>query len=157
PARPKSSVEAQPRRELVVIHACEIVFGIDLSCPAKEEFLERLERAGAKRIKDPAEGNPRRKALRAGNRHQREVVREYSCAVGNEVMPSEGDVGIAAREHFGKIAMHDAEASGKTRHLRREERVSAGLAEEFLGGRTALDTNVAQIRQRNPGASAQGV
>jgi hypothetical protein len=61
-------------------------------------------------------------------------------------MPGEGHVRITASEHFGKIAMHDAEASWKTRYLRCKQDVGGRLAEELVCGRSALDANIARLR-----------
>jgi hypothetical protein len=62
------------------------------------------------------------------------------------VIPGEGYVRITAGNHFGKIAMHDAEASWKTRYLRCEEDVGGGLSEKLVSGRTALGTSIPRIR-----------
>ena len=41
--------------------------------------------------------------------------------------------------------MHDAEATWKTRHLRGKEGVRCGLSKQFVGGSTALRTNVPSV------------
>src|SRR5262249_52652907 len=108
---PPRSIELHDRAELVVFHAGEIVFGIERPRAAEEELLECPRRLRTRRVDDPREGDLHEKPFRARNRHQLEVAREYPRPVGNKMVLREGDVGVAARHHLGKVAVHDAETA----------------------------------------------
>src|SRR5712692_8457616 len=90
----EGSIKRQSRSIFVVVHAREIVFGIDVPCTAKEEFFERLERTGTQRINDSAESDLYRKPLRSGDGDQLEVVWESPGPIGNEVILRESHVCI---------------------------------------------------------------
>ena len=98
------------------------------------------------RINATSKGDLRKKRLGAWHGHRPEVIREYPRPVGNEVIPSESHIRITAGHHLGEIAMHDAEATGKTPHFCRDERVASGFSEQRLGGGAALGANVPCIR-----------
>src|SRR5262249_8702085 len=115
------SIERHGRPKLIVVHAREIVARVHVSCPSEEEFLEGFGGARTQRISDASECDPDGKALRACDRHQLEMVREYPRPIGNKVILRERHVRVAARHHLGKIAMHDADATGKVRRLGGEE------------------------------------
>src|SRR5260370_12549498 len=104
-------IKPEGRSKLSVIHAREIVPGINVPCSAEEELVERLHSSRAQRISDASRGDLCKKPLRARNGNKLEVVREYPCPVGNEVIPCEGYVRITAGDHLRKIAMHNAEAT----------------------------------------------
>jgi hypothetical protein len=57
------SIEPQGRSVFVVIHAREVVSGINVSRPPEEELLECHERARAQRINDAAESDLYKKPL----------------------------------------------------------------------------------------------
>jgi hypothetical protein len=124
----EKSIEAQDRSKLGLIHAREIVPGINVYCSAEEELVERFHSSGTQRVSDASQSNLCKKPFRTWNGNKLEVVWEYACPVGNEVIPREGYVRITAGHHLRKIAMHDAEATWKTRYLRRNESVSCGFS-----------------------------
>jgi hypothetical protein len=78
-----------------------------------------------------------KETLRACNRHKLEVVREYPRPIRNEVILREGYVRIAAGDHLGKIAMHNADTAWKVRHLRSEESIGSGYSDQ-LADRNAV-------------------
>src|SRR5215831_14514289 len=87
-----------------------------------------------------------KKRLGAWDGHDFEVVRKDPRPIRNEVMPGEGYVRIAAGNHLGEIAMHDAEESREARHLGGKQGVGGGLAEQCFGGLAALSANIPRIR-----------
>src|SRR5205807_3024315 len=112
------------------MHAREIEFGVDLPCPAEEEFLECPRRARTRWIDDSRQGNLHEKSFRARNRYQLEVPREYPRPVGNEVVLRERGVRVAARDHLREVAMHDAEASGEVGNLRSEQGIACRFSDQ---------------------------
>src|ERR1700716_2732250 len=115
------SIERQSCSILVVGHARQIISGVDVSCPTKEELLEGPESTGTQRINHATEGDLQKKPLRARNGYELEVVWEYPRPIGNEVILRERCVHIAASDHLGKVAVHNADATWKVRYLRRED------------------------------------
>ena len=51
----EDSIKCQARSKLIVIHAREIVSGINVPCTAEEKLLEGVESTRAQRINDPSE------------------------------------------------------------------------------------------------------
>src|SRR6516162_2373593 len=94
------------------------------------------------------------------NGHEREVVWEYPRPIGNQVILRERHVGVAARHHLGKIAMHNADATWKVRRLRGEERVGCGLSDQIVDGGAVAGASfrlARRLRQRDPPAAARDV
>src|SRR5262249_14735987 len=86
-SRPVSlSVEGHGCSILFVGHSREIVARINVSCPAKEEFIESFKSARSKWINDPSKADPHGKALRSRDWNQLKMVRERSDPVGNQVI-----------------------------------------------------------------------
>src|SRR5215470_5360425 len=90
----RSLTERQRCSILIGIHSREIVSGIYVFRPAEKELLERL------RARDGDDG---------------EVSREDARPVRDQVIPREGDIRVTAGDHLGEIAMHDPEATRKSR------------------------------------------
>src|SRR6267143_3320121 len=128
------SIERQSCSILVVGHARQIISGIDVSCPTKEELLEGPESTGTQRINHATERDLQKKPLRARNGYELEVVWEYPRPIGKEVILREGYICIPAGDHLGKIAMHDANATSKVRHLRGKKSVGRGLSDQLVDG-----------------------
>src|SRR5262249_61276563 len=115
-------------------------------------------RAGTQRINGAAEGDLYKKTLGARNGHEREVVWEYPRPIGNEVILREGHVGVAARHHLGKIAMHDADTTREVRRLCGEELVGCRLSDEIVEGGTVPGAGLRlarRPRQRDPPPAAR--
>ena len=70
------SIEPQGRSKLIVIHARQVISGIDVSCSAKEELLKGPESTGTQRIDYATKGDLYKKSLRARNGYKLEVVWE---------------------------------------------------------------------------------
>src|SRR5499427_737180 len=137
----------------MVIHAGEIISGIDVPRPRQEELLEGLQRTRTERSYYPAEGYLYKELLSARDGNELEVVREYPRPVGDEVVLREGDISIAAGDHLRKIAMHDAEAARKVGCFRGEDRVGGGRSDQRVDGRAipCPSSRFADgIRERDP-------
>src|SRR5215470_16750292 len=145
----RSLTERQRCSILIGIHSREIVSGIYVFRPAEKELLERLRRPGPQRITDSAKRDLPEKRLRARDGDDGEVSREDARPVRDQVIPREGDIRVTAGDHLGEIAMHDPEATRKSRHLCREESVGGGRPEQRVGGGSALGTNIPRIGQRD--------
>src|SRR5262249_31508733 len=115
---------------LFVGHSCEVVTGINLSCPAKEEVLERLESAWPKRISDPRQADLQRKALRSRDRDQLKMIRECSHPVGDQVVLGKSNVRVTAREGFGDIAVGYSKAPRKLFDLVRKDGIARGFSDQ---------------------------
>src|SRR5258706_6185247 len=83
------SVECKSFSILVLGHADEVMSRVDVSCPAKEEFLECFKGSGPHRINDAAEGDLHRKALRPRYGDQLEMIRERPRPIGDQMVLSE--------------------------------------------------------------------
>jgi hypothetical protein len=70
------SIERQSRFILIITHALEIVPGINVSCPAKEELVEGRESARTQRINEASEGDFYEKTPSARNRYKLKVAWE---------------------------------------------------------------------------------
>src|SRR5262249_55986548 len=110
------SVEGHGCSILFVGHSREIVAGINVSCPAKEKFIESLKSAWSKWINDPSKADPHGKALRSRDWNQLKMVRERSDQ----------------REGLGDIAMSYSEPTGKVFHLVRKDGISHRLSDQSL-------------------------
>src|SRR5882724_3014621 len=122
------SIERQSCSILLVAHARQIIAGINVSCPTEEELLKRFERTRTQRINDAAEGNLHKKPLCSRDAYQLEVIGEYPCPIGNEVILRDAYVRITTSDHFGYIAMRNSDAAWKLLYLCGEEGVSRGLS-----------------------------
>ena len=114
----------------------------------------------SQRIDDAAEGDLHKKPLGARNGYEREVVWEYPRPIGNEVILREGRVGVAARHHLGKIAMHDADATREVRRLRGEELVGRRLSDQIVDRGTVPGAGfrlARRLRQRDPPTAARDI
>src|SRR5262245_33073015 len=125
-------IERQSRSIFIVAHAGEIISGVNVSCPTKKELLEGFGSARTQRINDATERDLYKKPFCARNRYKLEVVWKCPRPIRNEVILRQGHVRVAAGHHLGKIAMHDADAAGKVRHLRCEELVGRLLSDQIV-------------------------
>ena len=72
----------------------------------------------------------------------------------------EGHVGVAARHHLGKIAMHNTDATWKVRRLRGEECVGCRLSHELVDRGTVPGAGfrlARRPRQRDPPPAARDI
>jgi hypothetical protein len=111
----ESGIEPQGCSILIVVHAREIVSRVNVSCAAKEELVECPEDTRTQRINNATKGDLDEKLLRVRNGYELEVPWEYPRPIGNEVVLRERCVHIAASDHLGKVAVHNADATWKVR------------------------------------------
>jgi len=117
---------------LFVGHSREIVAGINVSCPAKEKFIESLKSAWSKWINDPSKADPHGKALRSRDWNQLKMVRERSDPIRNQVLLGKPNIRVTTREGLGDIAMSYSEPTGKVFHLVRKDGISHRLSDQSL-------------------------
>src|SRR5215472_13837455 len=128
----EGSTERQGRTKLIVAHTRKIIARIHILGPTEEEFVECFQNTGTQWIINASQGYLRKERLRARNGNILEVIWEYPRPVRNEMIPCEGYARVTACDHLGKVAVHDAKATWKTRHFRREESVGRGLPKQIL-------------------------
>ena len=133
-------IERQSCSILLVAHARQIVAGIDVSCPAKEELLECLGSTRTQRVNYAAKGNLHKKPFCSYDGYQLEVIWEYPCPIRNEVILREAHIRITTSDHLGYIAMRNSDAAWKVLYLCREEGVSRGLSDQFVDCCTVAST-----------------
>src|SRR5262249_62401309 len=80
-----TSIERYGCSILVVAHSCEVVAGIHVSCPGKEELLECFESARSERISDPRKPDFHRKTLRSHDGDKLKMIRERAHPIRNEM------------------------------------------------------------------------
>src|SRR5579872_6183408 len=66
----RKSIQRQRCCKLVVVHAREIISGVDVPCTAEEEFIEGRHRTSPHRISDTSQGDLCKEGLRARNGHK---------------------------------------------------------------------------------------
>src|SRR5262249_23915781 len=153
-------IERQSRSILIVTHAREIKPGINFLCSTKEELVEGHESTGTQWISDAAEGDFYKKSLCAQNRHEVKMVWEYACPIGDKVILRERYVRVAASNHLGKIAMYNADATGKVRRLRGEQVVGCLLSHQIIDSCTVSGASFRfanSLRQRDPRPAARDI
>src|SRR5262245_37452171 len=111
------SIERQRCAVFVVVHACEVILRVYAPRPATKEFLACCHGAWSHGFYDTTESDLREVWLCPSNLNELELVREYPCPIRDEVAPREGNVRIAAGDHLGKIAMHDAQTTWEASYL----------------------------------------
>src|SRR5262249_14946903 len=151
-------IERQSRSILIVTHAREIKPGINFLCSTKEELVEGHESTGTQWISDAAEGDFYEESLCAQNRHEVKTVWEYACPIGDKVILRERYVRVAASNHLGKIAMYNADATGKVRRLRGEQVVGCLLSHQIIDSCTVSGASFRfanSLRQRDPRPAAR--
>src|ERR1700730_748575 len=137
---PGRLIERQRCSILLVANARQIIAGIDVSCPTEEELLNRFESARTQRINYAAKGNLHKKPLCSRDGYQLEVIWEYPCPIGNEVILRDAHVRITTSDHLGYIAMRNSDAAWKVLYLRGEEGVCRGLSDQYVDCSTVAST-----------------
>src|SRR5689334_3016515 len=143
------SIECQSGSKFLFTHGRKIIAGIYVPCAAEEEFVECFRGDGAQWIVDASQCDPGKERLRARDDDELELIWKYPRPVRNEMIPCEGDISIIAGDHFGEIAMHDAEPTREAR-LGRDESFGCRRSKQFLCRSKALRADIARIRQRDP-------